>query len=148
MCVCVCFFLPRSPFRISGSGFERIVLAGLFWSYIYRYILTGATSCAAAMCSGSLCAAGKYGQTGATSSAASTCSGSLCTAGKYCQTGATSSAAATCAPCPVGTYSETEGLSLQSTRSLAPGHLFESLHHSSCLHLRRLCTCTFCRACA
>ena len=81
-------------------------------------------------CSGSLCAAGKYGQTGATSSAAATCSGSLCAAGKYGQTGATSSAAATCAPCPVGTYSETEGLSLQSTRSLAPGHLFESLHHS------------------
>ena len=31
---------------------------------------------------------------------------------------------------------------VKHTRSLAPGHLFQSLHHSSCLHLRRLCTCS------
>jgi hypothetical protein len=88
------------------------------------------------------CSAGKYSP----NSGATACSGSLCAAGKYGPVGSNSSEAATCAPCPAGTYSATNGLCLYSTLSLAPGHLFESLYHSSCLHLRRLCT--FCRACA
>ena len=124
VCVCMCVFVLCKPKKICIQILRCVTIYNIrmyiyLCMFIYIYVhITGA----------------------------STCSGSLCAVGKYGPVGSNSSEAATCAPCPAGTYSATNGLCLHSTLSLAPGHLFESLYHSSCLHLRRLCT--FCRACA
>ena len=54
------------------------------------------------------CQAGKYSAVvGATTP--STCSGSLCAAGKYGAVGSTSSEAAACTLCPAGKFQATEG---------------------------------------